>query len=122
MNPFATAIVVLVSLSMANQALTRFDGMWRRRPIYLAMQTANVVTGAFVIFAGLPGFENNRMATVLVGLMFLFRAYWNYRHVANAEWEARQEDWAHQREQLRQLVEARSEDEDESAHREEGER
>jgi hypothetical protein len=103
-SPFAIVITVVVGVAFLNQVLTRVESLWKRRAVYLSMQTLNLVTGAFILVFGLPGFENNRPASILMGVIFFFRAFWNRHERTTAAWEERQRQLLEEQERLRAWI------------------
>jgi hypothetical protein len=101
----------VLGVLVANHAVMRFTSLWRVRPLYLALQTANLVSAGAILWYGLPGFESWPVARFLVAGVFVFRFAMNEFDRANALRDDRPVDPAFERERLRRQIAESDDDE-----------
>ncbi len=105
-----TNLVVVVGLLLvANQIVMRVERLWRSSPVFLSMQTFNVVTGIAVLLIPIPGFENFMAGKYALGVIFLFRAFWNVHERRTNLWNEKQEELEAEVQRQRALLAGREE-------------
>jgi len=103
-----TSLIVWVGVILvANQIVMRVERLWRSRPIFLAMQTLNVVTGLAALLTPIPGFENFTAGKIALGVIFLFRAFWNVHEKRTSLWQEKQEELEEELERQRAILAGR---------------
>ena len=70
-------VLAVIGAMAINQLVMRTAGLRGRRWIFWALQGLNLGTGTAVLVIGLPGFENMRVVSWFIGLMFFFRVVQN---------------------------------------------
>lgn len=74
-----SVLLGVVGLLAFNQLLMRVVEMWSTRWLFYAVQMVNIIAGTLICALGLPGFEDMRVVSWFIGLMFFWRVVQNNR-------------------------------------------
>ncbi len=79
MDLSTSVLLGVVGLLAFNQLLMRIAEMWSTRWLFYSVQLVNLIVGTAICALGLPGFEDMRVVSWFIGLMFFWRVVQNNR-------------------------------------------
>ena len=80
----------VIGVMAINQLVMRVAGLRGLPVVFYSLQLLNILTGALLLWFGLPGFEDMPMVGWMIGLLLFFRVVQN--NSARATWLRERDD------------------------------